>query len=130
MRPIHLKHTKETPEIILDKKQNVFSISGVSLPEDVKEFYAPIIDWFKEYFRSPNSKTSLRIRLIYFNSASSKMLFEIFQIFKKAHSNGNQVEIIWQYIVDDDEMGEAGEDFAILFGNLPFTIEGIEYKSE
>ncbi len=130
MRPIHLKHTKETPEIILDKKQSLFSISGVSLPEDVKEFYVPIIDWFKEYFKSPNSNTSLRVRLIYFNSASSKMLFEIFQLFKKAHTNGTQVEIIWQYIVDDDEMGEAGEDFAILFGSLPFTIEGIEYKSE
>jgi|SRR3972149_8704512 len=128
MEVIHLEPTKETPEVTLNKEKGIFSISGVSLPEDVKEFYLPLIEWFKEYFTSPNEKTSLQIKLIYFNSASSKMIYEIFQILKKAFDKGHRVEVLWQYILEDDEMGEAGEDFALLLGNLPFKLEGIQYS--
>ena len=52
------------------------------------------------------------------------MIFEIFQIFKKAFDKGHDVEIIWQYILEDVDMGDAGEDFALLLGNLPFKLEG------
>ena len=129
MQRIHINPTKETPEVLLDKDESNFIISGVSLPEDIKEFYIPVVNWFKEYFKSPNDMTSLKIKLIYFNSASSKMFFEIFQLFKRAFNEGHKVEVIWQYILDDDEMGEAGEDFAILFGSLPFKVVGSDYNS-
>ena len=59
MQAIHLKPTKESPEVILDRENGIFSITGVSLPEDVKEFYMPLIEWFREYFKSPNEKPNL-----------------------------------------------------------------------
>ncbi len=122
---IDLRPTNETPKVILNSEKEIFEISGVSLPEDVKEFYVPLINWFKEYFENPNNETILKIKFLYINTASSKMIFEIFQIFKFAHKAGINVKIHWQYNSEDEEMGDAGEDFAILLEGVPFHIEGI-----
>lgn len=130
MKVIDIKPTKETPEVIFDKEKGIFRISGMSLPEDVKEFYKPLIDWFREYFKSPNKETLFQIRLFYMNSASSKFLYEIFQEFKSAYLNGLDVRILWQYNVEDEEMGYAGEDYATLLEGVPFDIEGVDIDYE
>ena len=125
MEVLRLKPTKETPDVILDKENNIFKITGLSLPEDVKEFYNPIIDWFKNYFLAPNEETRLHLNLVYINSASSKMIYEIFQMFKQMHRDGTKVSILWQYNYDDEEMGDAGEDFAVLLDGVPFEVEAL-----
>jgi len=54
MEVLSIKGTQETPEVMLDKQSGVFSISGKSLPEDVKEFYNPLIEWIENYSNEPN----------------------------------------------------------------------------
>ena len=125
MEVINLSSTNSSPEVTLDKKKGIFEISGVSFPEDVKDFYRPLINWFKLYFEEPNEETFLKLKLLYMNTASSKMIYEIFQLFKLAHKAGIKVNIHWQYNKDDEQMGDAGEDFAILLEGVPFRIEGI-----
>ena len=58
--------------------ENKFLFSGKSLPEDVKEFYDPILSWLKEYKNDPNEETTFVMRMEYFNTASSKMILEMF----------------------------------------------------
>ncbi|HDP54935.1 MAG TPA: DUF1987 domain-containing protein, partial [Bacteroidetes bacterium] len=41
MEVLNVKGSHETPEVIFDKDNAIFSITGKSLPEDVKEFYNP-----------------------------------------------------------------------------------------
>lgn len=128
MEAVYIKPTKETPEVVLDKERNIFKIAGMSLPEDVKQFYLPIIHWFKEYFKSPNKDTMFHVRLFYMNSGSSKFIYEIFQEFRYAFQDGHNVEILWQYNPEDEEMGDAGEDYAILLNGVPFNTEAVDIK--
>jgi hypothetical protein len=120
MESISIRGTHETPEVLFSKDKGEFSISGKSLPEDVKEFYHPLVKWVSEYAKSPNPETVLKVKMDYFNTASSKMLLEIFEQFKAMHDAGNKVLIDWYYQEDDEDMQDAGEDYADIV-EVPFN---------
>jgi alpha-amylase/alpha-mannosidase (GH57 family) len=112
MEVLSIKGTQETPEVLFDKQAGIFSISGKSLPEDVKEFYGPLMEWIENYSAEPNPETKLTVKMEYFNTASSKMLLEIFELFKNLHDEGKNVTVDWYYQEDDEDMQDAGEDYA------------------
>jgi CRISPR/Cas system CMR-associated protein Cmr1 (group 7 of RAMP superfamily) len=121
MEALILKGTNETPNVVFNKQTGEFSISGKSLPEDVKEFYKPLLDWITVYSKSPNPETKLKVKMDYFNTASSKMILEIFELFKGLQDAGNNVTIDWYYHEEDEDMQEAGEDYADIV-EVPFNI--------
>lgn len=126
MDVISIKGTQETPEILLDSSKGIFEMSGKSLPEDVKEFYNPILKWFDEYAKSPNQSTILKIKMDYFNTASSKMILELLEVVKKVHHGGHETIIEWYYQADDEDMQDAGQDYSDLI-EMPFKL--ISYQS-
>ena len=125
MEVLNIKGSHETPEVIFDKDNAIFSITGKSLPEDVKEFYNPLIKWVEEYSESPNPETILKVKMDYFNTASSKMLLEIFEKFKDMLDAGHNVSIDWYDQEDDEDMQDAGEDYADIV-EVPFNF--IKYQ--
>lgn len=120
MEVLSIKGSHETPEVLFNKETGEFSISGKSLPEDVKEFYTPIINWINQYAESPNSETILKVKMDYFNTASSKMILEIFERIKDIYDSGHKVGIDWYYQEDDEDMQDAGEDYADIV-EVPFN---------
>ncbi len=126
MDVISIKGTQETPEVLLDSSKGVFELSGKSLPEDVKEFYNPILKWFDEYSKSPNKQTIVKIKMDYFNTASSKMILELFEVIQKVHASGNETIVEWYYQEDDEDMQDAGQDYSDLI-EVPFKL--ISYQS-
>jgi hypothetical protein len=118
MNAIEIKGTEDTPTILLDKAGNVFELSGRSLPEDAAEFYHPVLQWLTEYATTPNPVTELTIKLEYFNTASSKLLLDV--LHKVESVKG--VKVIWYYFSGDDDMQEAGEEFAELI-EVPFEFK-------
>ena len=80
MNALHIEENIATPKVILDKDKGQFEISGHSLPENVLEFYNPIIKWIEEYLKQPNKQTEFHFRLIYFNSSSSKIILDLLNI--------------------------------------------------
>lgn len=129
MEVLSIKGSHETPEVLLDKDAGKFSITGKSLPEDVKEFYNPIICWINEYAGSPNPETVLTIKMDYFNTASSKMILEIFEVIKEIQDAGHKVRIDWYYQEDDEDMQDAGEDYADIV-EVPFNFISYQPISE
>jgi len=125
MDKFYIKGTAETPTVSFDSTGNTFEISGKSLPEDVKEFYHPIIKWLTEYCQSPNDVTTLKVRMEYFNTASSKMILELFELLNKLHLSGRNAAIEWYYQEDDEDMMDAGNDYADML-DLPFKIFGYQ----
>jgi len=119
MEKLYLESSNETPEILFDKNSNKFLIAGKSLPEDVKEFYEPILGWLKEYKNTPNEETVFEMKMEYFNTASSKMILEIFEILRDMHENNFKVKIHWYYNEDDLDMQEDGEDYSDMV-DIPF----------
>jgi hypothetical protein len=119
MEKLFIKATDDTPEILLDKSERIFTISGKSLPEDVIEFYSPVFSWLEQYTKDPLEETRLTVNVSYFNSASQRALNEIFIILSRILVKGLKVEVEWHYSEDDDEMREAGKEYADIT-NLPF----------
>ena len=119
MEVIKIKGTDDTPTIILDKDNGIFEISGRSLPEDVTTFYEPILNWLDDYQEEANDKTVFACKLVYFNTASSKQILDILMKLEEMHENGKEVLIKWYYPEDDEDMEEAGEEYADIV-DVPF----------
>ena len=112
MELINIKGTDDTPNVILDKDNAKFEISGRSLPEDVNMFYEPILNWIDEYSEAPCEKTEFNFKLEYFNTASSKIILDILLKFEEIVENGHDVVIHWHYHEEEEDMLEAGEEYA------------------
>lgn len=119
METIKIQGTEDTPKIMLDKENEIFEISGRSLPEDVSAFYEPVLNWLNEYAENPNKKTIFNFKLTYFNTASSKLLLDILMKLEEMHGKGQDVLIKWHYPEDDEDMAEAGEEYADIV-DVPF----------
>lgn len=116
-----IEGTEDTPEVVLDKANNIFKFSGKSLPEDVKEFYSPILEWLDDYSINPNETTKVVFKMDYFNSASSKRIVDILTKFEEIRLKGSHVSVDWYYQDDDEDMQDAGEAFASIV-DVPFNM--------
>lgn len=119
MKQLYLEGTKQNPKVVLDKEKNIFEFSGQSLPENAREVYLPIIKWVEDYAAQPNQKTDLLFKMKYFNTASSKVIFELLKKFNKIHLEGAAVHVLWHYKSDDEDMYETGKYYADLV-EMPF----------
>lgn len=121
MEVIKILGTDDTPNVILDAESAIFEISGRSLPEDVTSFYEPILNWLDEYADSANEKTVFTFKLVYFNTASSKLLLDILMKLEELYENGKDILIKWYFPDDDEDMEEAGEEYADIV-DVPFEM--------
>jgi hypothetical protein len=126
MEAIKIKGTEDTPTVVLDAAEDVLEISGRSLPEDVSNFYGPILNWLSEYSKTPKPKTTFNFKLVYFNTASSKLILDILMKLEDLHKKGNEVLVKWYYPEDDEDMQEAGNEYADIV-EVPF--EQIAYNN-
>lgn len=111
MSNLKLDATERTPEIDFDFETHVFCLRGESYPEDVTEFFGPIIDRLKEHLEAQEgAEITFNFELIYFNSSSAKVMMDIFDLLDEA-AEENTVTVNWYHEEDDDHMEELGEEF-------------------
>jgi hypothetical protein len=120
MEALIIEKTKTTPKVVMDKNTGVFEISGRSLPEDAVGFYQPVVGWLEDYFKDPNPSSTFVFSFDYFNTASSKIIFEIIKSLNVPKSKGVDVNVCWRYLEEDVDTLEAGKDYASLV-NVPFS---------
>jgi hypothetical protein len=108
MERLKIEGSDDTPAVLLDKASGIFEISGRSLPEDTVTFYKPVIEWIGLYAQQPNAKTDFAFKLDYFNTASSKVILDFIASLKTIRG----LRVIWYYREDDEEILDAGEEFA------------------
>jgi hypothetical protein len=117
MENLKIEATKYTPEINLDTTGTI-SLVGKSYPENTFEFYAPMMQWLEEYFEiSAADTTVVNMEIIYFNSSSSKLFFDFFDLLEE-NAEENKIEINWIYDEENESAEEAGEDFIEDFEDL------------
>lgn len=125
MNNILLDGTAKTPTVHFDATTGLFELRGRSIPENSIEFYRPLIDWIDQYSREPKPSTKLRVQLEYFNTSSSKCILDLFKKLEAVRNSGNEVQVLWHYEADDEDMLEAGEDYQAII-NIPFKMIQIE----
>ncbi len=119
MEVINIKGTEDTPSVVLDKANGIFELSGRSLPEDVNQFYEPILNWIERYATEANDETIFNFKLEYFNTASSKVILDILLKFEEIFEKGKAIRIKWHYHEEEEDMLEAGEEYADIV-EIPF----------
>ena len=122
MDDLTIKATKYTPEIYMNAESGKISMTGKSYPENTFEFYQPIMGWLTSYFEgNVKTKTVVNMEIIYFNSSSSKVFFDFFDILDE-HKDKNEIEINWIYDEENESALEAGEDFIDDFEDLVINL--------
>lgn len=125
MSALILEGTPKTPTVNFDPDTGFLELKGRSIPENSIDFYKPLIDWLDKYGRAPQPKTALHVQLEYFNTSSSKCILDVFKKLEGVRATGNEVTVLWHYEADDEDMLEAGEDYAGII-NIPFKMIQIE----
>lgn len=126
-----IEATKHTPLVRLDSDSHILEIRGESYPENILEFYGPVLDWVNAYLEeiSGNQSVIVNIELIYFNSNSSKILATLFNTLQDAAMRERKIAVYWHYDEDNDISLEYGEEFREDLKSLPFHLVQIEGRS-
>lgn len=121
MEKLHLDATQYTPEISLDPN-GVIAFTGKSYPENTFDFYQPVMEWLDQYFGNElPERTVVNMEIIYFNSSSSKLFFDMFDMMEEAGS-AHALEVNWIYDPENESAREAGEDFIEDFEKLTINL--------
>ena len=104
--------THTTPEIDFDANTGVFEIKGRSIPENAMKIYRPVMEWVEQYLVNPQPKTTINLRLSFFNTSTSKYLMEMLKKFEVVNRQGYPVEVFWYY--DDEDIRDIAEDYQAL----------------
>ena len=131
MEKLYIKPRKDSPEVILDPVSHNFSIIGVSHPENVTQFYEPVMGWLSKYLEEIKSSPAIidkeihfRMFFKYVNSATYKYLINLMQLINEYIIVGIKVSFIWNYEPEDDDMKEAGYELMEYSGTKSnYTIE-------
>ncbi|MBU1666951.1 DUF1987 domain-containing protein [bacterium] len=124
MDNIFLEKSDNSPKVIMDKNNALIEFEGRSYPENTFAFYRPITEWLKWYFKfhtQPTTATTINFKLVYFNSATTQIIFEILDIVEEA--NNKNIKINWFYKEENKNGFEDYEDYAEEFPRL--NIEAI-----
>ena len=119
MEEIRIESTDVSPGVIFDIKNNNFSIKGKSVVTEVDSFYAPLIEWLENAQYKLDNRVDFVFDLEYFNIFSSKRILFILYKLSDLKDAGTDINVIWHFSMEDDDMKEVGEDFACMV-NLPF----------
>jgi len=119
---LKIDRTEDTPEVIFDGENGDLFIAGISFPENVERFFTPIMMWLDEYSQGPADSTTVIFKFEYFNTSSSKKIFDILAVLEGIKKNGKNVVVKWLYSDDDDDIRSAGIRYSNMV-EIPFEFD-------
>ncbi len=125
MAAFRIKGDEDIPTVVLDRENNIFEMSGRSLPEEALSFYRPILKWLDDYARNPLPRTEFVFNMSYYNTATAKQILEILLRLEDIYSTGHDVRVTWLYESGDIEMEDAGVEYARIV-NVPIIMTTTE----
>ena len=118
MEDLIIARTAKTPEVSFLALDKTMTLLGRSIPENSIQFFEPLLAWTESFCKSCEGKVEVHVKLEYFNTSSSKCLMDLL---KKLEQCSCAAEVYWYYEEEDEDMQEAGEDYAAII-QLPFKL--------
>lgn len=110
MTVFEIDASDRSPKVVIDRERYRIELEGESYPENVVDFFAPVLGELRAFLKGASEKRILAIfKLRYFNSSSAKVIFNIIDLLDGA-AQTNQVTVKWFADPEDDVMIEFGED--------------------
>lgn len=110
MSAFEVAATDRSPRVLIDRERSRVEFEGESYPENVVDFYAPVIGELRSFLQAARGRDILAVfKFKYFNSSSAKVIFNMVDLLDVA-GESNTVVIKWFADAEDDVMIEFGED--------------------
>ena len=122
---LQIEGTTETLGIDLCASTGRMSFSGVSICSNAQAVYKGCLDWIREYAHAPAQQTHVLFTLKYYNTSTSKVIFEILQILESILRAGGEVLVEWKFRAEDMDMEDAGAEFSENT-MIPFQLEEVK----
>lgn len=116
MNIFFIEPTKTTPYVLIDSRKGVLEMKGRSSPKASVEFFYPIMVNMERTFNEKGCSITANFAFEYFNTSSSKCLFDILKKLAQLKASGCDVVVNWFYDEDDSDMLETGEDYEDVLG--------------
>lgn len=108
MKALKIKGSSDIPTVYFDSKKGKLFMGGSSLPENVIEFFQPIMQWLDDYKQNSSTSTTVEFNFEYLNTASTNMMARIIESLQTLKSINSDVSITWCYATGDYDMKELG----------------------
>ena len=122
---LELPLTESTPYVLIDEAAGYIRFKGECYAENTIEFFKKSTDWLTRYLATDFESLIFDCELEYFNSSSSKLLYNMLRSMDARAQQGKDVTVNWYVVDGNDIILENGEDFKDELKNLNFNI--IEY---
>jgi hypothetical protein len=116
------QHTlrKGEPIILVDEEMGIVQFLGESYPEYTDEVFQPVFQWLRQHTLQSGKSLLLVFQMTYFNTSTSKRIWEMLKIASKYHEMGKgKVLVQWYYEPHDQDMYCSGCEYSNEFDELP-----------
>lgn len=113
---LKIEPTDVTPFFKLDLRAETMEFRGRSLSCASQRFFKPIMQQIEYAFERGTNTLTANFDFEYFNTSSSKCVFDILKKLALYKSSGANVVINWIYEKYDEDMKETGEDYENILG--------------
>jgi len=113
---------ESTPAIQFDPDEGKLVICGESYPEDTFDFYNPLMEALQAFLDTSPEVFHVEVELVYFNSSTSKVLMDLFDMLEDAADDGAAVTVDWRYHAENDVAQENGEEFREDLDKVEFNL--------
>lgn len=122
MDNLYIAPTPSSPEVDFRFDKHILSLRGESYPENAAAFYGDVIARLQAYLgERSGARIEMNIALAYFNSSSTKMLFNLIEALNDAVQAGNTVVLNWYHDEEDDTILEFGQELRDDFPSITFA---------
>ncbi|MBL7901306.1 MAG: DUF1987 domain-containing protein [Bacteroidia bacterium] len=124
MRDLIIEPTRKTPEIVFKCNGELY-LNGISLPQNVIDFFMPVFSWLEELKAHSPQRIRFVIDLVYLDTSSTKAILSMLKVLKKMVPGEDDLEIVWKYEHGDMDMLDQGEVLQRTT-KIPFRFEEID----
>lgn len=127
MENLYIAPTPSSPEVDFQFDNHTLCLRGESYPENAAAFYNEVITKLQNYLSGQDQQNiEVNIALAYFNSSSTKMLFNLIGALNTAVDAGNRVTLNWYYDEEDDTILEFGQELSEDFPAIDFATHPVK----
>jgi len=114
--------TTTTPYVLIDEENKYMKFEGKSYLEEIVEFFQEISEWLEKYLAQENAGLTFDCAMRYFNSSTTKIIYNMLRVMDKAAGRGAEITVNWIVSEANESMVECGEDFEEEMENLTFNL--------
>lgn len=122
---ITLAATHSTPDVNFDFSARRLVLKGEAYPENAAAFFRPLLEAVDAWLQDSAVLTGpvvVHVALSYFNSSSTKLLFEFFDCLNRFALTGKPCHLHWYYDAEDDISEEFGQELSLDFPALSVSL--------